>query len=83
MRAAMTEMTIVFGPDEPAVFRPVRAKLTVHDEAAGPYLAVEGINDEADSNENAHQFYLCSEAEIDEFSRLAKKLLASATAFKE
>ena len=46
---------------------------------AGPFLSIEGQNDEPDGDdENMHQFYLCSHAEIDQFAAICHDLLRQA-----
>lgn len=78
MRAFTTEVTIAMTED-PRIFSPQVCRIRVLDEAAGPYLAIEGIDAEPDDEgHGAHCFYLQSDAEIDEFAAICKRVLKEA-----
>lgn len=75
MLAIPTEVTVIMNGDK-AIYAAQTAIIRVMDEAAGPYLAIEGKDDE--STEHPHCFYLQSEKEIDEFAAICKKVLREA-----
>ena len=69
-----TEIIIPMG-EQKTIFSAQRIVLRIEDEAAGPFLSMEGKDDEGD---NPHAFYLCTEKDINEFSAICKKMLADA-----
>lgn len=80
MKPIITKITIpLLIPEKETgyIFSPSRVEIAIQDEGAGPYLCIEGINDEPELNagENAHQFYLQTIAEIDQFAAICKKML--------
>jgi hypothetical protein len=73
--AIPTEIIIPLGVSK-TPFSLERIVVRVLDMAAGPFLAIEGIDDEpADDDMNGHQFYLQSEAEIDALAAALKQIL--------
>lgn len=78
LRAITTQQIIPLAGGREDIFDPVRCVLTFHDEAAGPFIGVEGQNDEPDTECNAHQFFLCSHEEIDQFAAICHALLTQA-----
>ena len=70
--------TIVPLGDGNSLFAAQRIKIRVEDESSGPYLIVEGIDDEPVEGGNAHCFYLCTAKEIDEFAAICKRILKEA-----
>lgn len=60
------------------VFSDIRAIIRVHDEAGGPFLSIEGQNDEPEDGYNDHQLFLQSETEIDQFAAICKAVLKQA-----
>lgn len=79
MNAIYTECSIGFNGDSP-IFGGNRAIIRVHDQGAGPYLGIRGATDEpikADG-ETKHDFFLCTEAEIDKFADICKAMLRQA-----
>ena len=82
MQPITTETLIMMGEFR-TIYTAQRVVVKVRDEAGGPYLSIEGIDEEPTSEGNEHQFYLCSEAEINEFSEILKETLRDAeTAYK-
>jgi len=79
MKKIITEVCIPLGEFK-TIYSAQRVYIRVYDKAAGPYLAIEGVNDEAEveQGEKAGEFYLDGDAEIDEFARICKEVLASA-----
>lgn len=77
MKAIVTEVIIGMGSD-PQRFSPQTCIIRVMDEAAGPYLAVEGCDVDPSDEKNTHCFYLQSSAEIDEFAAICKRILMEA-----
>ncbi len=79
LKAITTEQIIPLGEKRQFIFDNVRCVLRVHDEAAGPFLSIEGQNDEPDDDgENPRQFFLCSHDEIDQFAAICHDLLRQA-----
>lgn len=78
MRVITTEQVIPLGQKRKFIFDDVRCVLRVHDEAAGPFLSVEGQNDYPDNEYNDHQFYLQDHDEIDQFAAICHALLKQA-----
>lgn len=76
MKPIVTEAIIPLGEDAKSIFSPMRIKISVDDEGAGPWLRIEGIDEDKCPAE--HCFYLQSEAEIDEFSAICKRILKEA-----
>lgn len=68
---------VVIPSEDETVFAANRIIITLRDQAAGPYLAVEGVNDEPDESgdENQHEFYFCTVEEIDEFAQICRELI--------
>jgi hypothetical protein len=80
MTVIPSEVIIACG-DTKAIFSAQRIVIRVADEGGGVYLAIEGIDD--DSEENAHCLYLQTEAEIDQFASICKKVLKDASTVSE
>lgn len=74
-----TETIIPMG-EHKTVFSAIRAVIRVHDEAGGAFLSIEGQNDEPEDGYNEHQFFLQTEAEIDQFAEICKAVLKQAEA---
>ena len=72
-----TETIIPMG-EHKTVYSAIRAVIKVHDEAGGPSLSIEGQNDEPGDEYNDHQFFLQSEAEIDQLAAICKTVLKQA-----
>lgn len=75
MKYIITEIIIPLGGDNKEIFFPQRIKVSVRNEGIGNYIAVEGINDEPNDNENANEMYFESEQQIDDFASICKNLL--------
>jgi hypothetical protein len=71
------ERIIVSYGDNPAPYSAQRIIITLHDQAAGPYLAIQGVNDEPDKleDENNHEFYFQSIEEVNKFASLCRRML--------
>lgn len=84
MKAAITEITVSMGADDEAgaIYGDCTAKIKVDDEGAGPYLVITG-SDLTLGGENPNSFYLCSNADIDAFAKLCKRVLKSAETWNE
>jgi hypothetical protein len=67
------------------IFGEHRIIIRVDDQGGGPYLVVRGYNSEPvkGSGETGHEFFLNSEAEIDEFAATCKALLKQAERTQE
>lgn len=76
-----TEVIIPMGVDK-TIFSTCRAKIRVGDQGGGPYLLIEGCNDEPDKDdgETGHEFYLQSLDEIDQFADICRMVLKNAQA---
>ena len=75
-----TEIIVACG-EHKTVFSAQRIRIRVFDQAAGPYLGVEGFDDDAEADTGdggPHCFYLETEAAIDQFSALCKQILKQA-----
>jgi hypothetical protein len=74
-----SEVIVACG-EHKTLFSAQRIVIRVLDMAAGPFLAIEGIDDDqtADGENLPHCFYLQSEEEIDKFSRICKRILKQA-----
>lgn len=78
MKPIITVMTVASGK-ETAIYAAQRIVITLLDEGAGPYLAIQGIDDElTDNGMNEHCFYLESVEEIDQFAAICKGMLYEA-----
>lgn len=80
MHVITTEKLIIMGHEKPHVFSPQRAKIRIDDQGAGPYLVISGENDEPDagSAETGHEFFLCTDEEIDRFAEICREMLLEA-----
>lgn len=80
MHVITTEKLIILGDEEPHIFSPQRIKIRIDDQGAGPYLVISGENDEPDttSAETGHEFFLCTDEEIDRFANICRKMLLEA-----
>ena len=77
MKKIVSEIIIPLG-EHKTIYSAQRIVLRVHDLAAGPYLAIEGIDDEpTNEGENKHMFYLEAN-QIDEFAEICKEMLKDA-----
>ena len=74
-----TEITVACGESN-AIYSEQRIMIKVQDESGGPYLSIEGIDDEPLDDNEKHCFYFCNNADIDQFSKICKKLLKDAEA---
>lgn len=74
MIAIPTETCIPMGQHK-TVYSEQRVYIRVRDEAAGPYLAIEGVNDEVEEGQGEHEFYLGSIGEIEDFAEICKTIL--------
>lgn len=72
-----TETCIPLGEFK-TVYSTQRVYIRVHDQAAGPYLAIEGVNDKPDSEESATEFYFQTIEEINEFAKICRSILKKA-----
>lgn len=77
LKTIPTETCIPMG-QFPTVYSDKRVYIRVRDEAAGPYLAIEGVNDDLQDGDKATEFYLQSIKEIDEFAVTCKRILKKA-----
>lgn len=77
----ITEVIIPMG-EHKAIFSTCRAKIRVGDQGGGPYLLVEGCNDEPDTGggETGHEFFLQTMDEIDQFAEICRGILTTAQA---
>lgn len=67
---------VIVTEQNPVPFAEQQIRVRVGDEAAGPYLIIEGLDGTSDCD--AHCFYLSSEEEIDEFAQICKNILQQA-----
>jgi len=72
-----TEITIACGECN-AIYSEQRIIIKVQDASGGPYLSIEGFDDEPLDDNEKHCFYLCNNKDIDQFSKICKKLLKDA-----
>lgn len=77
LKPITTETIIPMGKHK-TVFSDVLAIIRVHDEAGGPFLSIEGRNDEPEDKYNHHHFYLNNEAEFDQFAEICRAVLKQA-----
>lgn len=77
MKAVYTECSIVLNGGSP-IYGAHRIIIRINDQADGPYLVIRGENGEPDVDETPHDFFLQSDAEIDEFARICKDMLRQA-----
>lgn len=77
MKTIQTETVIPIG-EHKTIYSSCRCYIRVEDEAGGPYLSIEGIDDEAEEGKSQHVFYLQSIKEIDEFAAICKRILKNA-----
>lgn len=75
MKYVITEIIIPRTEGNVEVFAPQRIRVSVKDEGGGHYLAVEGINDEPELGETAHEMYFETEEQINDFARICKNML--------
>lgn len=80
MHVITTEKLVIMGDEHPHIFSPQRAKIRIDDQGAGPYLVISGHNDEPESatGEAGHEFFLCSDEEIDRFADICREMLLEA-----
>lgn len=72
-----TETCIPMG-EHPTVYSDKRVYIRVRDKAGGPYLAIEGSNDDPEDGDRPAEFYLQSIEEIDDFADICKRILKDA-----
>jgi hypothetical protein len=72
-----TEISIAMNGGNP-IYGEHRVIIRVDDEAAGPYLVICGQNGDPQEGETGHEFFLCTEDEIDQFAKVCKDLLRQA-----
>jgi hypothetical protein len=77
MEKIITEVIIPQGTDK-TVFSPQRVQIRINDLAAGPFLIIEGFNEEPGAGESAHEFCLQSIEEINQFAAICRRMLRSA-----
>ena len=77
MNAVYTECSIGLSGSDPVVGEH-RAIIRVHDQGAGPFLGIRGVNAEPCAGETRHEFFLCTAAEVDKFAKICKAMLKQA-----
>lgn len=75
MNYIISEIIIPRGNGNEEIFSPQRIKISLRNEGAGNYIAVESINDEPNDDESAHEMYFENDQQIDDFTTICKKLL--------
>lgn len=75
----ITEVIVPIG-DNKTVFSTCRARIRIADQGGGPYLMIEGRNEEPDiaDGETGHEFYLQTLDEIDQFADICRNVLMKA-----
>lgn len=74
MKAYYTECVLVHN-GESAILGSSRVIIRVDDQGGGAYLVIRGENSDAAPDETAHDFFLQTDAEIDQFAEACKELL--------
>lgn len=77
MKVCYTECVMTQDGESP-IFGPHRIVIRVEDNSGGPFLVIRGVNGEPDPGETEHDFFLQSEAEIDQFAEVCKSMLRQA-----
>ena len=77
MKVLYTECAISMNGESP-LYAEGRVTIRIDDEGGGPYLVIRGCNDGANDANSAHDIFLQSDEEIDEFARVCKNMLRQA-----
>lgn len=81
MKSIPIETLLIFDPLSTGdIFTPQRCYVRVEDEAAGPFLAIRGEDDEPFTSREEHKtsFYLCTDDDINDFAAECRRLLKAA-----
>lgn len=77
MRMLYTECSISLEEESP-IYGKWRVIIRIDDQGGGPYLVIRGDNLEPNAGETPHDFFLQTEAEIDQFAARCKEMLRQA-----
>jgi len=77
VNAVYTECSIALSGSDPVVGGN-RVIIRIGDHGGGPFLVIRGENGEPYEDETPHDFFLCTEDDIDKFAAICKNMLKQA-----